>query len=480
MSELEKLIYKATDGSLTNDNWQYILDTCDCISSNPETNTKEAIKIVQKRLAMKDANVILRTLSLLLAIAENCGSRMKQEIASSSFLQESLLKKLGDRKLHKQVKFRIAEVIVQLNSSFDNDPSLKPIKDAFKILKSKYGHYINSPPNKPEKQELSTSERKNEEMEMERALKLSVQEYEREQSIKKSYLNSKPLPSFSESGVLINPSQTEKQEDVISSNTLQQRKPSLEDQQSATIASVKKVCALYDLISYEPDELSFKKGDVITVIESVYRDWWKGLLPSGKIGIFPLNYVTPVVTKSPEEISRETAMENLVQEIELKKVEKLLALLSSNPDQVPEDDVTLLYNEIIPLRSNLAKFINKYSTRKDELRVLHDKVNNETRSYNGYIDQIVGQKNHTHYTGPLPYPISSDQANPIGDQMQMAGYLEQQPTSAGFGNAYGRPVNNQFLSSNYNLDFSGTGETGPYHQVVAPPSVQAPKYPFNG
>lgn len=470
MSELEKLIDRATDGSLTNDNWQYILDVCDCVSSNPETNTKEAIKLVQKRLAMRDANVILRTLSLLLAIAENCGSRMKQEIASIAFLQDSLLKKLGDRKLHKQVKFRIAEVIGQLNSSFDSDPSLKPIKDAYSTLKSKYSQYINLPPSKPEKQDLSAMEKKNEELELERALKLSVQEFEREQSIKKSHFQSKPLPPFNES--VIGQTAREKLVESIEQNSSipQTKLSSLEDPLAATIASVKKVCALYDLISYEPDELSFKKGDIITVIESVYRDWWKGLLPSGRVGIFPLNYVTPVITKSPEEIAREITMEKYVQDIELKKVEKLLALLSINPDEVPEDEVTQLYNEIIPLRSSLAKFIDKYSTRKDELRLLHDEVNSETKVYNDYIDRIVVQKSHAQHIGSLPYPTSSVRTNEWDDQAQNTGvYLEQQPTSTGFGNAYERNPD-RAAPSTFILEFSRPpGLSDPYNQLSSSP-----------
>lgn len=426
MSQLQALINKAVDGTLTNDNWQYILDVCDCISSNPETNTKAAMALIQERLAMKDANVILRTLSLLLAIAENCGSRMRQEIASTSFLHESLLKKLADRKLHKQVKFRIAEVIEQLNSSFLSDPSLKPIKDAYSTVKSKYAQYLNSPPSKPNKQKLSDKEKRSEELEMERALKLSVQEFEREQSLRKSYLNSKPLPATN--GVITD----------IQSKRASEAQPhdkQEDSQQPATIASVKKVCALYDLISYEADELSFKKGDIITVIESVYRDWWRGLLPSGKVGIFPLNYVTPVITKSPEELAREATVENYLQDIELKKVEKLLALLSSNPDQVPEEEVTQLYNEIMPLRANLARFIEKYSTRKDELRALHDQVSNETRLYNGYIDRIVSTKSHIQHAGTLPYPTHFEQSNSVGTQMNNTGYLEQQSTNAGFGNA---------------------------------------------
>lgn len=458
MSQLEKLIDKATDGTLTADNWQYILDVCDCILASPESNTKAAIKLIQKRLGMKDANVILRTLLLLVAVAENCGSRMKQEIASTSFLHEALLKKLADRKLHKQVKFRIAEVVGQLNASFADDPSLKPVRDAYATVRSKYSQYLQAPPSKPDKTELSASDKKNEELEMERALKLSVQEYEREQTLKKSYLDNKPLPSAggftadlgprssnSGAGAHQNAQRTGNAPSGQNNTALQSNQtgqnPDGADDQQATIASVKKVCALYDLISYEPDELSFKKGDVITVIESVYRDWWRGLLPSGKVGIFPLNYVTPVVSKTPEQLAREEATENHIQDVELKKVEKLLALLSSDPDHVPEDEVTQLYNEIIPLRAHLAQFIDKYSSRKDELRILHDRVNNETKLYNGYIDDVVTNRRQSQYTGgPLPYPANFDvsQGVPVVPVVssQQTGYLDQQPTSAGFGNAY--------------------------------------------
>lgn len=48
--------------------------------------------------------------------------------------------------------------------------------------------------------------------------------------------------------------------------------------------------ALYDFTPTEQGELGFQKGDIIRVIESVYRDWWKGEL-RGEMGIFPVNYV---------------------------------------------------------------------------------------------------------------------------------------------------------------------------------------------
>lgn len=426
MSKLEKLILKATDATLTGDNWQYILDVCDCISDNPEINTKESLKLIKGRLALRDANVILRTLSLIVAVAENCGSRMKQEIASTSFLQDSLIKKLGDKKLHRLVKFRVAEVIAQLNKSFDNDPSLKPIKDALESVKLKYPQYLSAPPSKPEKKTLSKEDRKNEEMEFERALKLSVQEYEREQSLKRSALQAQPL---------LTANHLEQGKQVSSVNETRSARAEGKEQDlpvTTSIASVKKVCALYDLISYEPDELSFKKGDIITVIESVYRDWWRGMLSNGKVGIFPLNYVSPVIPKTPEEQARELALERRLVDFESKNVEKLLALLSANPESVSEDEVTKLYNDIVPLKATLALLIDKYSSRKDELGTLHDQVHSQTKLYDSYLDKIVNLRTTSRSQGTLPYPSRfSERPNTEA----FLNYLEQQPTSAGFGNS---------------------------------------------
>lgn len=434
MSQLDVLINKATDETLTSDNWQYLLDVCDAISSNPETNTKAAITIIKARLAKRDANIILRTLSLILAIAENCGSRMKQEIASTSFLQDALIKKLGDRKLHKQVKFQIAEVIQQLNNSFKGDPSLRPISDAYNTVKSKYSQYLKSAPVKPAKQQLSDQDRQKEDFELERALKLSVKEFEREQNIRKSYLDSKPLPA-TQQGEKAERGSNQAANGRSRTSPPQKDSSDLGDNSdsanTATIASIKKVCALYDLISYEPDELSFRKGDIITVIESVYRDWWRGSLANGSVGIFPLNYVTPVIQKSQEELAKELKLENRLIDIELKKVDKLLALLSSNAESTLEEEATAIYNDIIPLKGSLAKLIDKHSSRKEELRALHEQVGGELKFYNDLVDQIVSGKAQQQLSYNLtPYPTAYE-----GAGARTGDYLVQQPTSAGFGNS---------------------------------------------
>mmetsp|Transcript_2766 Transcript_2766/g.2696 ORF Transcript_2766/g.2696 Transcript_2766/m.2696 type:complete len:503 (-) Transcript_2766:53-1561(-) len=438
---LEQLIKRATDETLTSDNWQYILDVCDNISSNPEEGTKQGIKVVSQRLASKDANIILRTLTLLVAMAENCGSRMRQEIATTSFVQESLLKKFTDRRLHKTVKIRVAEVIKQLHESFKTDPSLKPMTDAYNRLVNDYSQYLAEVvdgPAKPAKKERSRQDKKKEEDELQRVLKLSLQEYEREQTVKKSYLNSKPLPQAQSKS----PDQLRQQIQEPLQNQPMHSIPTGQQStqspvESQTIATVSKVRALYDLISYEPDELSFRKGDIITVIESVYRDWWRGSLANGKTGIFPLNYVTPVVTKTPQELARELEEENKVLSVDLKKIDKLLALLSSNPETIDEDEITRLYGEIIPLRTSLGKFIDKYNVRKEELLVLNSQLNSEVKLYNDLMDNSISHRVAHQPSGASMAPYPTGVAIPTHGNFSQANppMLHQQPTSNGFGNA---------------------------------------------
>lgn len=51
--------------------------------------------------------------------------------------------------------------------------------------------------------------------------------------------------------------------------------------------------ALYPYQAQNEDELSFEKGDVISVIVKEEEAWWKGEL-NGASGVFPSNYVTPM------------------------------------------------------------------------------------------------------------------------------------------------------------------------------------------
>jgi len=56
---------------------------------------------------------------------------------------------------------------------------------------------------------------------------------------------------------------------------------------------LERVMALYPYQAQNEDELSFEKGDVISVLAKEEASWWRGEL-NGVSGVFPSNYVSPM------------------------------------------------------------------------------------------------------------------------------------------------------------------------------------------
>ena len=121
-----------------------------------------------------------------------------------------------------------------------------------------------------------------------------------------------------------------------SASTVQTSTPTPQLPSGTTAATVSRVRALFDFQPSEPGELQFRKGDIIAVLESVYKDWWKGSL-RGQTGIFPLNYVEKLQDPTREELEREAQMEAEVFG-EIRNVEKLLALLSTSGGEISSRD----------------------------------------------------------------------------------------------------------------------------------------------
>ena len=206
------------------------------------------------------------------------------------------------------------------------------------------------PPSKPTKKQITDADRRKEEEELQMALDLSVKDRQQAAaSSSSSSTNQKGSQGAQASSATPTPQ-------PLSSGT--------------TAATVSRVRALFDFQPSEPGELQFKKGDVIAVLESVYKDWWKGSL-RGQTGIFPLNYVEKLSDPTHEELQREAQMEAEVF-AEIKNVEKLLTLLStSNSDLNVRDneEITALYHSTLAIRPKLIELIGKYSQRKGTTQV---------------------------------------------------------------------------------------------------------------
>ncbi|CCE62552.1 hypothetical protein TPHA_0C04020 [Tetrapisispora phaffii CBS 4417] len=382
-SKIREKINKATSSSLREDNWQYILDVCDAIRKDPEDYGNQAVECILMNLKQNDANVIMRTLSLILSMAENCGSRIKQQIDNKRII--AVLNDLIENPIvHVTVKTKLVEIVRQLSKSFKSDPSLRYISDFYKQIKSnrKYSHLITNVKSKSASSTRNVRPpsdinlRSNDEDEdFQKALRLSLREFE----VEKEKNESKVSQSQPEMQAQTH-TQALQQSQILQQNG-QPQKPNI----------IRKVRAMYELISQEENELSFRKGDVITVLEQVYRDWWRGTL-HGKIGIFPLNYVTPIIELSNEDIIKENQQENniLSQKANIDQLQDYLQNMKNTGDlNLQDQQVNDLYGSVTPLRPQIAKMIGKYSQKKDDLTSLRQVLANAEVDYNKLLDRAA-------------------------------------------------------------------------------------------
>lgn len=392
---IRRAILKATDAKLRADNWQYILEVCDLVSNDPEDGGKEAIDVIMQRLEQNDANVVLRTLSLITSLAENCGSRLKQSIDSKGFtgVLHSLIK---SKSVHITVKKAIATVVKQLAKSFQEDPSLCYMKDLLKQIMINEPYLLNDEqPNVPSKKEMTVESKQKEDKELEEALRLSLLEFEQQKNVQ--------MPA----------------------TQLVQRLETVIPTAPSSPTVVKKVRAMYDLTSTEKDELSFKKGDVIMVLEQVYRDWWRGTL-RGKVGIFPLNYVTPIEEQTPQELQMERGKENRIF-AQKASVDQLYYTLSNykKGNNVSENDPTQnqainnSYGSITPLRPEIAKMIGKYARKREDMVSLRQVLATAELTYNQSLDRATNA-----YTSSIP--LRSSEPYVEQGQGQYYNYYTQQ------------------------------------------------------
>ena len=271
---------------------------------------------------------------------------------------------------HQQVKAKILERMAEWTEMFSKYPDLGVMEQAYSRLKSQSTALRPlllqvprltipdpnlHPPSKPTKRQITDADRQKEDDELQMALELSVRERQ-----------SSTTSAQQKAGASNNAAHAGNQQASTSSNATPQPAPQPLSS-GTTAATVSRVRALFDFQPSEPGELQFKKGDIIAVLESVYKDWWKGAL-RGQTGIFPLNYVEKLTDPTREELAREALMEAEVF-AEIKNVEKLLTLLSTSGADAnvrENDEITQLYHSTLAIRPKVIELIGKYSQRKGE------------------------------------------------------------------------------------------------------------------
>ena len=395
--KLNKAVLKATDATLTTDNWQRIMDVCDLVKMDPEDNSKTVVHCLEERFQQKDANVILRTISLTIALAENCGSRLQQEISSKRFTS-MLYNLIENKEVHIVLKVALAKCVEQLAKSFKNDPSLKYMNDIYRNILKHHAELLKDNNSNNTLNSRTFENESKEDKELEEAIRLSLQEYEL----------SKKKNEFM-------PKDIDKDDNITANNNNNNNSVNvpIRHESMNKKSQLKRVKAMYDLTSKEPDELSFHKGDVIVVLEQVYRDWWRGSL-HGKIGIFPINYVTPLEQDDDfTTIINDKEIENKILNSKAKIDQLHLRLQNSKNDVsiLHDDSINTLYGEVTPMRPDITKLIGKYANERDKLASLYQLLANAEATYNDIMKRTTSA-----YAVPRPQPQPQPQYNPMIQQ----------------------------------------------------------------
>uniref|UniRef100_A0A8I5NA90 Signal transducing adaptor molecule n=1 Tax=Papio anubis TaxID=9555 RepID=A0A8I5NA90_PAPAN len=366
-------VEKATSEMNTAEDWGLILDICDKVGQS-RTGPKDCLRSIMRRVNHKDPHVAMQALT-------------------------------G----HPKVCEKLKALMVEWTDEFKNDPQLSLISAMIKNLKeqgvtfpaigSQAAEQAKASPALAAK-DPGTVANKKEEEDLAKAIELSLKE-QRQQSTTLSTL----YPSTS---------------NLLTNHQHEGRK----------------VRAIYDFEAAEDNELTFKAGEIITVLDDSDPNWWKGETHQG-IGLFPSNFVTADLTAEPEMIKTEKKTVQFSDDVQVEtiepepepafidedKMDQLLQMLqSTDPSDDQPDLPELLHLEAMchqmgPLIDEKLEDIDRKHSELSELNVkvmealsLYTKLMNEDPMYSMYAKlqnqpyymQSSGVSGSQVYAGPPP------------------------------------------------------------------------------
>lgn len=438
-SPFDQDVEKATDEKNMSENWEIILDVCDKIKATT-AGPKDCLRSILKRLNHPNPHVAKQAVNLLDACVNNCNKPFHLELASRDFEQE--LYRLV-KKLHPRVSAQLKQCIKKwAEGDFKTDSQLSLIPALYIRLKQEGVDFSgNQEPVKkmtPQKKDVDAKE----EEDIAKAIALSLKEADVTPKASSIY------PSMAASHVPVQSAKERRQ-----------------------------VRALYDFEAAEDNELTFKAGEIIHVIDDSDPNWWKGSNQRGE-GLFPANFVSsdlevePEVSLSGRDSSNsrrvqfneqvvvstleETASSEAELEIDESRIDKMLHLLhEADPtgDRPDPDDLKILEDQCGAMGPLIDSELEKLDRRHNHLTKLGSHLVDATDMYRSLMREMAA------HAPQLPHPPHPQMPNM---PMSMAGY-PYNASLAPVGPPVGPPVGQPGSPMKY-----------PFPQPQAPPQSPVP------
>jgi len=450
---------KLTNELNTETDWGAILALCDKVSSSSKGPHDVSLAIFDK-MSHKVPHVVLQAMTVLDACVSNCGKNFHKEMASQFFTDA--LKEFVYSCKHVTLSRKMRYLIRKWAEEFKDDPDLSYFVSFYYFQRGEGIEFPDSDESdtgsKKKKQTEQVSKDPNvvssqqEADDIAKAIEASLKEEQKRKgtTVSSLYTDLSSVPS-------------------ASSNSITSTYATIDHSRSSN-ATRKQVKALYDFEAAEDNELTFKAGDLISILDDSDVNWWKGEGSRG-IGLFPSNFVSSDlnVKLEPEFGSSTAADEGATastsaavtfnDDVEVKEIDKnepvlavdeelidktLLALQSTDPEGPAEDAPQLLHDE--ETCKQMEKLIDSELEEIDrnhlEVTMLNEKILESLKMYDSLMKEMPAYLQQQN-----PY-MKTPQQGGYADPMGMGGYGPPQTHPSMIQQQY-MPYNHQQTTNGY-------------------------------